>query len=104
MLSNNLKAVRFSVRAGHSRPKDGVASARLSPAIHVFLAAPVFKTWMPGIADKFTQSAQGRLLWPGMTTLVASGLMQPDRILEHAWLHGIDLKEEANAHFSFRHR
>ena len=23
---------------------------------------------MPGIADKFTQSAQGRLLWPGMTT------------------------------------
>src|SRR6267378_3137366 len=26
------------------------------------------KTWMPGIADKFTQSAQGRLLWPGMTS------------------------------------
>src|SRR6267142_3906222 len=25
------------------------------------------KTWMPGIADKFTQSAQGRLLWSGMT-------------------------------------
>jgi hypothetical protein len=24
---------------------------------------------MPGIADKFTQSAQGRLLWPGMTIL-----------------------------------
>jgi hypothetical protein len=23
---------------------------------------------MPGIADKFTQSAQSRLLWPGMTT------------------------------------
>src|SRR6266478_9248955 len=23
---------------------------------------------MPGIADKFTQSAQGRLLWPGMTS------------------------------------
>src|ERR1700692_1435760 len=22
---------------------------------------------MPGIADQFTQSAQGRLLWPGMT-------------------------------------
>jgi hypothetical protein len=28
----------FSVMAGHSRPKDGVASARLCPAIHVFLA------------------------------------------------------------------
>jgi hypothetical protein len=25
--------------AGHSRPKDGVAFARLCPAIHVFLAA-----------------------------------------------------------------
>ena len=24
---------------------------------------------MPGIADKFTQSAQGRLLWPGMTLI-----------------------------------
>jgi hypothetical protein len=27
------------VMAGHSRPKDGVASARLCPAIHVFLVA-----------------------------------------------------------------
>jgi len=27
------------------------------------------KTWMPGIADKFTQSAQGRLLRPGMTEI-----------------------------------
>jgi hypothetical protein len=25
--------------AGHSRPKDGVASARLSPAIHVFASS-----------------------------------------------------------------
>src|ERR1700730_16915561 len=25
------------------------------------------ETWMPGIADKFTQSAKSRLLWPGMT-------------------------------------
>jgi len=25
---------------------------------------------MPGIADKFTQSAQGRLLWPGMTKII----------------------------------
>jgi hypothetical protein len=40
--------------AGHSRLKDGVASARSA-----------VKTWMPGIADKFTQSAQGRLLRPG---------------------------------------
>src|SRR5712671_2083766 len=40
--------------------------AGLVPAIHVF-ASSDSKTWMPGIADKFTQSAQGRLLWPGMT-------------------------------------
>jgi hypothetical protein len=25
------------------------------------------KTRMPGIADKFSPSAQNRLLWPGMT-------------------------------------
>jgi hypothetical protein len=28
-----------AVIAGHSRPKDGVASARLCPAIHGFIAA-----------------------------------------------------------------
>jgi hypothetical protein len=27
----------MTVMAGHSRPKDGVASARLRPAIHVLL-------------------------------------------------------------------
>jgi hypothetical protein len=30
--------IRFFVMAGQSRLKDGVASARLCPAIHVFLA------------------------------------------------------------------
>jgi hypothetical protein len=59
---------RFFVMAGHSRLKDGVAYARLCPAIHVFLELNAAKTWMPGIADKFTQSAQGRLLRPGMTS------------------------------------
>ena len=43
--------------------------AGLVPAIHVFLAALVLRRGCPGIADKFTQSAQRRLLWPGMTTL-----------------------------------
>jgi hypothetical protein len=33
----------FPIVAGHSRPKDGVASARLCPAIHVFLAATAEK-------------------------------------------------------------
>src|SRR6266404_7270677 len=40
--------------------------AGLVPAIHVLLHRQKRKTWMPGIADKFTQSAQSRLLWPGM--------------------------------------
>ncbi len=34
--------------------------AGLVPAIHVFLLV-LSKTWMPGNADKFTQSAQARL-------------------------------------------
>jgi hypothetical protein len=54
-LSNHLKMIRFFVMAG------------LVPAIHAFLAR-ARKTWMPGTADKFTQSAQGRLLRPGMTS------------------------------------
>jgi hypothetical protein len=35
------RGLRFMlfVMAGHSRPKDGVASARLCPAIHVLRAA-----------------------------------------------------------------
>jgi O-succinylbenzoate synthase len=38
------------------------------PAIHVFISAR--KTWMPGTADKFTQSAQLDCM-PGMTVLAA---------------------------------
>jgi hypothetical protein len=38
------------------------------PAIHVFLCCHAAKTWKRGIADKFTQSAEGRLLCPDMTT------------------------------------
>jgi hypothetical protein len=34
--------------------------AGLDPAIHVFISRPM-KTWMPGIADKFTQSAQSAM-------------------------------------------
>src|ERR1700716_1911196 len=43
----------------------------LVPAIHVFLAGSA-RTWMPGIADKSTQSAQSRLRWPGMTSFTIS--------------------------------
>jgi hypothetical protein len=42
--------------AGHSRLKDGVASARLSPAIHVLRAA-LLRTWMPGTSSAKTRFA-----------------------------------------------
>jgi hypothetical protein len=37
---------------------------------------------MPGIADKFTPSAQGRLLWPGMTAgFQKNTLNQTDEVM-----------------------
>jgi len=42
--------------AGRSRLKDGVASARLCPAIHVFLAYFEARTWMPGTRPGMTSS------------------------------------------------
>jgi hypothetical protein len=41
--------------------------AGLDPAIPRLSCLNATKTWMPGIADKFAQSAQGKLLRPGMT-------------------------------------
>ena len=38
---------------------------RLVPAILALLWCTRRKTWMPGIADRFTPSAQARLLCPG---------------------------------------
>jgi len=49
--------VNFFVMAGHSRPQDGVASARLCPAIHVFLAVRLLRTWMPGTRPGMTSIA-----------------------------------------------
>src|SRR5262245_39725309 len=46
--------------AGHSRPKDGVASARLCPAIHVLLLRRR-RTWMPGTSPGMTVVGVGRL-------------------------------------------
>jgi hypothetical protein len=37
---------------------DCLVMAGLVPAIHVLLVQVRKKTWMPGSADKFTQSAQ----------------------------------------------
>jgi hypothetical protein len=36
--------------AGHSRPKDGVASLAYVPAIHALLFGDGGKTWMPAFA------------------------------------------------------
>src|ERR1700726_470088 len=43
--------------------------AGLVPAIHVFTRCKFQQTWMPGSADKYTWSAQGRPPCPGMTLL-----------------------------------
>jgi hypothetical protein len=43
------------VMAGHSRPKDGVAFARLCPAIHVLLSGVTIKAWMPGTSPGMTK-------------------------------------------------
>ena len=40
--------------AGHSRPKDGVASLAYVPAIHAFLVAKESKAWMPGTRPGMT--------------------------------------------------
>jgi hypothetical protein len=49
------------------RQSNTTVMAGLVPAIHVLSFNGTARTWMAGIADKFTQSAQSRLLWPGMT-------------------------------------
>ncbi|MDB5637986.1 MAG: hypothetical protein JWP51_2894 [Bradyrhizobium sp.] len=51
---NNSKMIRFSVMAGQKR-----VFALDVPAIHVFLAATLVKTWMPGTS-------------PGMTSFIAT--------------------------------
>jgi hypothetical protein len=51
---------------GMRREIDSFVMAGLVLAIHVVLSYAV-QTWMPGIADKLAQSAQGRPPWPGMT-------------------------------------
>lgn len=65
--ANDHYFVHGLARPGHPRPacRDAV------------------KAWMPGIADKFTQSAQNRLLWPGMTNL-GSALVDGQSILLQA--------------------
>jgi hypothetical protein len=40
--------------AGHSRPKNGVASLAYVPAIHVFLTCIGTKAWMPGTRPGMT--------------------------------------------------
>jgi len=45
----------FTVMAGHSRPKDGVASLRLCPGHPRFLSRRQAKTWMPATSAGMTE-------------------------------------------------
>jgi len=40
--------------AGHSRPKDGVASLAYVPAIHALLGRAFVKAWMPATSAGMT--------------------------------------------------
>jgi hypothetical protein len=51
----------------HRPCQTAVGSSRPSTSFSEWM-----KTWMPGIADKFTQSAKSRLLWPGMTNFIVA--------------------------------
>jgi hypothetical protein len=56
-------------RHGRAAPSEGRHRFRSPMPGHPRLSyLSEAKTWMPGIADKLTQSAQGRLLRPGMTS------------------------------------
>jgi mRNA interferase MazF len=46
--------------AGHSRPKDGVASLAYDPAIHVFLRCTLNEASMPGTSPGMTSSSAER--------------------------------------------
>ena len=67
------QALNFhGVMAEHSRPKDGVALARLCPAIHGFLADWLSRTWMPGTMG-LCSGRRSRTRVPGMTTSLRAG-------------------------------
>jgi hypothetical protein len=61
------------VIAGHSRPKDGVASARLCPAIHPLRNNLSRRRWMPGSSPGMTSVFAGtptnfkQPVWPAAT-------------------------------------
>jgi hypothetical protein len=64
----------FLVIAGHSRPKDGVASARLCPAIHLLLKNLVAKIDGcpdPGYANRLRPKADfgGQEASPGQSSV-----------------------------------
>ena len=64
------KAARTVLCGGRSAMgvPTAIVMAVLRPGHPRLSCSTAAKTWMPGIADKFTQSAQGRLLRPGKTS------------------------------------
>jgi hypothetical protein len=59
LFTNRLKMTPFFVMAGHSRPKDGVASARLRPGHPRLSCLSEARTWMPGTSPGMTSFAKG---------------------------------------------
>ena len=49
--------------AGHSRPKDGVASLAYVPAIHALLYFMQSKAWMPGTRPGMTAVCVMQPMW-----------------------------------------
>src|SRR5204863_5747215 len=70
-----LQVDQFSfVMAGRSRPKDGVASARLCPGHPRLSCGGTGKTWMPGTS-------------PGMTRWIASTRLDRQRLIRRPFAH-----------------
>src|ERR1700722_2400026 len=63
-----------AVMPGHSRPKDGVASARLCPGIHVFFLDAV-KTRVAGTSPAMTEQAARAIISQGILDIAGIALV-----------------------------
>jgi hypothetical protein len=61
--------------AGHSRPKDGVASARLCPAIHVFYCSQDVDARHKDGHDEFCREQQNAQICSLAGIFLASGML-----------------------------
>src|ERR1700682_1647750 len=71
--------------AGHSRPKDGVASASLCPGHPRLFCCGTVKTWMPGTSPGMTPL----LDWPCFGVLFLFRVGRCSRPFAHDQQHGV---------------